>query len=137
MAAPNWSLTGGCYCGWGCTNPRPAPPLDSCRLLGRCECGWGCLRPRIEPLQITWTQAFQSRVQADRRISVASADRCLRLHDLAYFADQFDRVVLCFSTIEQIRNWFWWLADQERIANRKLALAVRFHSAVTSARVWG
>ena len=76
-------------------------------------------------------------MQADRRISVARADRCLRLNDLAYCADQFDRVVLCFSTIEQIRNWFWWLADQERIANRKLALAVRFHSAVTSARVWG
>jgi hypothetical protein len=101
--------------------------------LGRCGCGWQCLQPREEELQISWSQAFQSKRLAHRRISIARLNHCFRLDDLAYIASHFDSVILNFSTIDQIRNWFWWLADQQRTADRKLALAVSFNTAVNSA----
>ena len=135
MAAPDWLTSGRCSCGWGCTCPHATPlPLEHCRLLGRCDCGWGCLRPRNEPPQITWTEAFRSRSAADLRIYGATSEYCFRLGDLAYFASRFDFVVLHLNTVAQIREWFWWLADQQRIADRYLARARSFDNAVTAAR---
>ena len=133
MAALDCARPGWCSCGWGCAK-KWVRPFTSCRLLGRCECGWQCLKPRDEPLRITWSQAFQSQRLADRRLSVARSNRCFRLDDLAYIASRFDCIILSFRTIEQIHKWFWWLADQQRIADRKLALAVSFNSTVNSAR---
>ena len=143
MAAPDWStsrryqLTSRrCSCSWGCTCPFATPiPDDRCRILGRCDCGWGCLRPHNAPPTITWTEAFRSRSIADLRIHGATSEHCFRLGDLAYLASRFDVIVLNLNTVKQIREWFWWLADQQRIADRYLAWARSFDNAVTAARL--
>ena len=136
MAAPDCPRPSLCSCGWGCVKPRQAVPTSNCRLLGRCECGWQCIRPCHEPPlpQITWSQALQSQWFYDRRLAVARSDHCFRLGDLAHIASCFILVILSFSTIEQVHRWFRWLAAEQRIEDRKLALAVRFRAAVNSAR---
>jgi hypothetical protein len=55
------------------------------------------------------------------------------LGGLEHIASCFHLVILSFSTIEQVHRWFRWLAAEQRIENRKLALAARFHAAVNSA----
>ena len=138
MAAPDCPRPNLCSCGWGCVKQRR---LASCQLLGprtvlgHCACGWQCLRPRYEPpLRITWGQALQSQWFNDRRLAVARADHCFRLGGLAHIASCFHLVILSFSTIEQVHRWFRRIAAEQRIEDRKLALAVRFHAAVNSAQ---
>jgi hypothetical protein len=69
-----------------------------------------------------------------KRLSVVRAAHCYRWGKLERIADNFHIAVLSFGTIEQVYRWVRWLAAEQRIADRKLALAERFHAAVISAR---
>ena len=155
MAAPDWSTfkryqlkSRSCSCGWGCTSPfATSIPDNRCLILGRCDCGWNCIRHRnfgCRQGTITWTQALfgpMSRLRI-QRFDSAKSEHCLRLGDLADLASRFTTgskssppLVLYLKTVKQIREWFWWLADQQRIADRYLARARSFNNAVTAARL--
>jgi hypothetical protein len=56
------------------------------------------------------------------------------LGKLERIASDFHIAILRFGTIEQVHRWVRWLAAEQRIEDRKLALAERFHAAVISAR---
>ena len=127
-----------CSCGWGCV---PQGRLAGCQLpgprtvLGHCACGWQCFRPRYEPqLQITWGLALQSQWFNDKRLSVVRSAHCFRLGKLERIASDFHIAILRFGTIEQVHRWVRWLAAEQRIEDRKLALTKRFHAAISSAR---
>ena len=148
MAAPDWSTfkryqlkSRSCACGWGCASAFDTSPHERCIAARKCVCGWNCIRyPNFGCRQgtITWTQALfgpKSRLRI-QRFDSAKSEHCLRLGDLADLASRFTTViVLNLNTVKQIREWFWWLADQQRIADRYLARARSFNNAVTAARL--
>jgi hypothetical protein len=131
-------LHGSCSCGWGCV---PLGRVAGCRIpgprtfFGYCACGLQCLRPRFVPeRQITWGTALQSQWANGKRLSVVRAAHCYRWGKLESIVDNFHIAVPCFGTVAQVYRWIRWLATEQRIADRKLALAERFHAAIISAR---
>ena len=131
-------LPGTCSCGWGCV---PLGRVAGCLLpgprtfCGYCPCGLVCIQRRYVPeRQIGWGQALQSVWANGKRLDLVRSAHCFRWGQLESFVDNFISFVPGFGTVAHIYQWIWLLAAEQRIAARKLELAIRFHAAIISAR---
>ena len=77
-----------------------------------------------------------------RRFENAQSEYCLRLGDLAdlvkrffFEVDKAPPLIIRHKTLKEIYEWFYWLALQQRVADRYLARATSFNNAVTAARL--
>ena len=131
-------LPGSCSCGWGCVplgrvagGQIPGPRT----FFGYCPCGLQCIRRRFVPEpQISWGAALQSVWANGTRLSLMRSAHCYRWGKLESIVDNFSTFVPSFGTVAQVYRWIRWLATEQRIADRKLELAERFHAAIISAR---